>query len=298
MDVYIRLVSQRLAVSVLLLPIAAFAQTGASCDSRVHLGACNASLSVSGNSVTITADANCALIQWHADVNSFSDTVTDGSLTKSVSLLPASLKNAAVDSCTILKDLRASRSGQTDILADLGARRSSLALPQISETKVSNSGGNMSMATIPRAIISAGILVLASSGLVQDAGSTVGYGDTLMPSVYGGTRLNTAQLAAQANLLNVFRFRESQRERLLILTDYDQPDPYVPAPPEGPEFKEVPPNRPNCEWSPYEVIRGALAQCGADEGGPRPGVFLCGLKPRPDHTGCEQFCIFKECKEI
>lgn len=100
------LVLQFLAAAALLGPSAAFAQTGASCDSRVHLGACTASLRVSNSSITLTADANCALVQWHAGINSFSDVVTDGSLTREVSLSAASLQNAAVDSCTILKEAR------------------------------------------------------------------------------------------------------------------------------------------------------------------------------------------------
>jgi hypothetical protein len=63
----------------LAVPSFLFMQPGASCDSHLHLGSCSASLNVSGNSVR-SADANCALVQWHADVNSFSDTVTNGFL--------------------------------------------------------------------------------------------------------------------------------------------------------------------------------------------------------------------------
>jgi hypothetical protein len=97
---------QFFAAAMLLAPVADFAQTGASCDSRVHLGTCTASLRTSNSSITLTADANCALVQWHAGINSFADVIIDGSVTREVALSAASLQNSAVDSCTILKDVR------------------------------------------------------------------------------------------------------------------------------------------------------------------------------------------------
>jgi len=66
---------------------------------------------------------------------------------------------------------------------------------------------------------------------------------------------------------------------------------------DGAKFEPVDPSRPVCEWHPVQVLKPSQ-QCGFNDiGVPNPGLYECGLKPKKDWSGCEEFCRFIECRE-